>query len=343
MSALATNGQPAAPADAGPFGDLAVDDLRELMRAFNETTQNLERTHITLQTEVARLKTELAEANAQLRRSRELAALGEMAAGIAHEIRNPLGSINLYVQMLAEDLADAPPQSELCGKISTAVAGLDGIVRDVLMFARETRLNTDDAAPGDLIRQALASCDALIQSSDASIECDFADDALPMVCVDSGLIVQALSNVVRNAIEAMAENERRPRALHISAKSKRIRVPGGKRAQRIVIACRDTGPGVPDDVRERMFNPFFTTRATGTGLGLAIVHQIIDAHGGHVSVRNLAEGGACVELCVAPSKRGSANGCANDAPEIDILRRDESNQRGPRRSHHAYVPAEAGS
>ena len=90
---------------------LGLDDLKHLMRAVSETTERLEGTHLALQQEVARLQGELAEANAQLRRSRALAALGEMAAGIAHEVRNPLASIGLYVQMLGEDLADRPPQA----------------------------------------------------------------------------------------------------------------------------------------------------------------------------------------------------------------------------------------
>ena len=116
--------------------DLGVEDLRELMRSVNETTERLQHTHVTLQQQVASLQKELAEANAQLCRSRSLAALGEMAAGIAHEVRNPLASIGLYVQMLGEDVADRPPLARLCDKIARAVKGLDAIVRDVLMLPR---------------------------------------------------------------------------------------------------------------------------------------------------------------------------------------------------------------
>ena len=117
---------------------LGLDDLRQLMLTINETTQRLQQTHESLQLEVSRLQGELAEANAQLLRSRSLAALGEMAAGIAHEIRNPLASIGLYAQMLVEDLADRPETSRLAGKIGGAVDRLDTIVRDVLRFARAT-------------------------------------------------------------------------------------------------------------------------------------------------------------------------------------------------------------
>src|SRR5262245_15554517 len=95
---------------------IEIDDLRDLMRLVSDTTRRLEATHDALRSAVARLQSELAQANAALRRSQALAALGEMAAGIAHEIRNPLGSIQLYAQMLAEDLVDRQPQAETCAK-----------------------------------------------------------------------------------------------------------------------------------------------------------------------------------------------------------------------------------
>ena len=125
----------AAVAARSPEG-LSVDDLRDLMESVTLTTQRLQATHVALQDQVARLQGELTEAKAALRRSEALAALGEMAAGIAHEIRNPLASIQLYAQMLGEDLNDRPPQVELCGKINRAVVTLDAIVRDVHCFAR---------------------------------------------------------------------------------------------------------------------------------------------------------------------------------------------------------------
>ena len=125
------------------------------MEAMTETTRRLESTHDQLRCEVARLQGELAEANAQLRRSRDLAALGEMAAGIAHEIRNPLGSIQLYTQALSEDLQSSSPHAELCEKIGRAVVGMDAIVRDVLLFARDVRPRIVPMAIGDIIERSL--------------------------------------------------------------------------------------------------------------------------------------------------------------------------------------------
>jgi signal transduction histidine kinase len=287
---------------------LGLDDLKHLMRAVNETTERLEGTHLALQQEVARLQGELAEANAQLRRSRALAALGEMAAGIAHEVRNPLASIGLYVQMLGEDLADRPPQAELCTKVGRAVDRLDAIVRDVLSFARDQRLSMRPCSARQLLDQALESCRSALAAADVSVEGPGPDADAVDFEADAGLVVQALANVIRNAAEAMAEAGSPQRRVRLSTARQVRRAPQGGRSERVVLAVDDTGPGISADVLERMFNPFFTTRQTGTGLGLAIVHRIVDAHGGHVSVANRAAGGSTVELCLPPCPVGAQNG-----------------------------------
>ncbi|UCD76358.1 MAG: hypothetical protein JSV91_05420 [Phycisphaerales bacterium] len=297
---------PAPPARMAPVmpqvpEDIGLDELKELMRSVNETAASLQATHAALHQQVARLQDELAEANAQLRRSRSLAALGEMAAGIAHEIRNPLGSIQLYVQMLAEDLSDRPQQGQLCEKIDRAVTGLDSIVRDVLLFAREMKCRPTLTSGRELIDRALTGCESLIAGGAVDVNRQSADRGSIRLHADEGLMTQALGNVIRNAVEAMVETEASLRRLRLDISRRRMRCPDGKQAQRVVFAVEDTGPGIPPEVIDRMFNPFFTTRATGTGLGLAIVHRIVDAHGGHVNVRNIRHSGALIELCL-PSK-----------------------------------------
>jgi signal transduction histidine kinase len=116
---------------------------------------------------------------------------------------------------------------------------------------------------------------------------------------------QALSNIMRNAIEAMVEHQSvadEPMHLRLWAQRRRWRDAGGQSLTRIALCVQDSGPGIPDDVRDRIFNPFFTTRTTGTGLGLAIVHRIVDAHGGHIQIDNVKPHGARIELCL-PGKR----------------------------------------
>jgi len=281
---------------------LGVEDLQQLMRSVNETTERLQRTHTMLQQQVANLQSELAEANAQLRRSRSLAALGEMAAGIAHEVRNPLASIGLYAQMLTEDLADRPDGARLAEKITGAVDRIDTIVRDVLRFATDTTLHPQLVLVTTLIDQALESCRSSIVAADIDVVRE--GDRVRLE-VDTTLMAQALANVICNAAEAMESSRSDTRVINISARRERRRLPAGGHAEHVVIRVRDCGPGISPDVLERMFNPFFTTRRTGTGLGLAIVHRIVEAHGGHVVVSNNHEGGATVALCLPPSKARS--------------------------------------
>lgn len=284
----------AVPTFEAPLG---LDDLRQLMRSVNETTERLQRTHASLQEQVARLQGELAEANEQLRRSRSLAALGEMAAGIAHEVRNPLASIGLYAQMVGEDVADRPQPAQLCEKIVAAVEGLDAVVRDVLLFARDSAMHPQEVEADELIDRALEACESQLTGADVVV---VRSRRTLRLVADGGLFVQALANVIRNAVEAMVESGSVSPEIHIGAARRVLRVPQGGRSARIVFEVRDTGPGISPEVLQRMFNPFFTTRKTGTGLGLAIVHRIIDGHGGHVTVSNRSVGGTAVELCLPP-------------------------------------------
>lgn len=265
MSGVANESVERALEQAG--GVMTAEDLGELMRSFNEVTARLQATHRTLQDEVARLHGELGRANAALERSRRLAALGEMAAGIAHEVRNPLGSIRLYATILEEDLSDRPEERDVARKIGAAVRGLDAVVGDVLSFAREARVRPIDVDAADLIERSIstAGVHAVVR----------VDKGLSVVC-DPDLVHQALVNVLRNAGDAMHEAGSEAGAVAYAE----------TRGEWFALGVRDSGPGIPDDAIERMFNPFFTTRATGTGLGLAIVNRIVDAHGGRVEVFN---------------------------------------------------------
>lgn len=268
---------------------MTPSDLGELLGAFTEVTDRLQRTHDSLRAEVARLQGELTSANAQLRRAQELAALGEMAAGIAHEIRNPLGSIRLYANMLEEDLGDRPSEREIAGKIGSAVRGLDHIVSDVLDFARELRVRPAICDTSAILGRAIDACRERIVSAQAEIEGPAERTTMEFEC-DPDLLHQALTNLIRNAADAVAENaDGRPR---------RIALRANKKGDTIVLVVEDTGPGMPEDVRQRMFNPFFTTRHAGTGLGLAIVHRIIDAHQGRIEVSNTPTGGARIAVVI---------------------------------------------
>lgn len=268
---------------------LTPDDLAELLGRFNEVTTQLQGSHERLNREVHRLRAELRHANEELARSKRLAALGEMAAGIAHEIRNPLGSIGLYARLLDDDLRELPDSRETAQKIGRAVRGLEAIVQDVLSFAREIRVRRDGVCAGDLFGATLEAVGPSLLAG-VSIERRGAE---VMVEGDFGLLKQAMVNLVRNAAEAMAD-----RLAEDAGAERRLTLAARVlRSGRPVLRVRDTGPGIGEEALDRMFNPFYTTRASGTGLGLAIVHRILDAHGGTVKAKNNTPGpGATVEL-----------------------------------------------
>lgn len=294
-----------------------ADELPELLRMLNDATSRFQVSHDQLTAEVSRLRSQLREADDQLQRSRRLAALGEMAAGIAHEIRNPLGSIGLYARMLSEDLADRPADRDVAEKIGRAVRGLDAIVTDVLVFAGEARMRVAPTPVGELIESALELSGVSASTADIEVRVEVApgasgggaDGSLELEC-DAGKLRQALVNVIRNGVEAIEEAREGeiggtpgPGVLQVCAVP--MELPEG---EAIAFAVRDSGTGIHGEVTERMFNPFYTTRAVGTGLGLAIVHRIVDAHGGRVSVSNNGPrrgDGATVEIII-PRRQGHA-------------------------------------
>ena len=260
-------------AAASPMGNA---DFAEFMRSFSEATTRLQETHAALTSQVERLQAELAEANERLRRSRSLAALGEMAAGIAHEIRNPLGAIALNAEMLQQDVADRPDSTACVDKIRRAADRLDRIVGDVLSFARDTRVHAVPTTAREIFDIAVADCEGVLAKESVAIRCEV--DGACELGADSALVAQAVSNLVRNAVEAMRGATLRE--ITLAAREARLRTADGIRRGFVVLSIEDTGPGIPAEARERIFNPFFTTREEGTGLGLAIVHRIVDAHGG---------------------------------------------------------------
>lgn len=308
----------------------AIDaaELASLVQSFNDVTEKLQATHTSLQSEVGLLKKDLAEAHARLARSRQLAALGEMAAGIAHEIRNPLGCIALTIDALRVDLVSMEPQLELCGRLSTAVSRLDAIVGDVLSFARNTHVRPLCRTIVPMIDAALGNTADLIEQwridvevkADPDIEAEF----------DATLLEQALLNVLRNACEAMAGEPEGERRLSIDLEVIHLVETNAPAVAHAVLGINDTGPGIPEDVRTRMFNPFFTTRNEGTGLGLAIVHRIVDGHGGRVNVLRLPDG-TRIELALPLEFTGAVS--SDEVPELSLAeavqrRVQESADRG---------------
>ncbi|MEN0019324.1 MAG: ATP-binding protein [Planctomycetota bacterium] len=275
---------------------LTADDLAELITSFNEVTNKLQGSHDQLTAEVARLRGQLADANRELERSRRLAALGEMAAGIAHEIRNPLGAISLDAAALADQ--DDPDRQRAAKRIGVAVRSLDAIVNDVLAFSADIKLRRDTVVLLDMVEAAVAACVGVAGFDDVDVELHV--DEQIAADIDCDQLQRALVNVVRNAIESMREAD-------APASGHRLTVSADVEGGLLRLAVKDTGPGIPADVVERIFNPFFTTRAAGTGLGLPIVHRILDAHGGRVEVEQNTPGPGTTITLIVPDVNNAGN------------------------------------
>jgi signal transduction histidine kinase len=297
----------------------STNELEDIVGTFTAVTERLQNAHVTLQAEVTRLQKELRDKNEQLRRSQQLAALGRMAAGIAHEIRNPLGSIRLYAEMLTEDLDRQDGPLINVRKIQLAVSDLDSIVGDVLAFSREIQVRSGPVDPADLVTSAIESCQGLLHESDVEL---IRDDLNPpwnpgevYVEADPLLINQVLGNVIRNAVEAM--DGKGPLRFSLGLTREQPDDDEGADAPElaeddedgaeseegrilVAICVTDAGPGIPETQLAQVFTPFFTTRATGTGLGLAIAHRIIDAHGGSIGIRNETQGGLTARVGLPP-------------------------------------------
>jgi PAS domain S-box-containing protein len=221
---------------------------------------------------VLRDLTEQHELQRRLIQQETLASLGQMAAGVAHEIRNPLGGIKMAMAVLAKHNGDALSR-EMTESMRTGVTEIESIVSHLLDYTRETRL---DRQPFDVERivrevvQGLGS-DARARSVELSCSQTFRSGVLGLV--DGPRVRQVVTNLVRNAIEAA---ERRAGG--------RVEVTCHGRNGAIVFEVVDDGIGMTPEERERMFLPFFTTKPTGTGLGLAIVKKIVDLHGGEIEV-----------------------------------------------------------
>jgi two-component system, NtrC family, sensor histidine kinase HydH len=234
----------------------------------------------------------LAETNAQLRaaqeearRSERLAALGQMSAGLAHEIRNPLGVIKGSAEMLQQKVGDSNPLAgELAGYISGEVNRLSSFVTRFLDFARPQQLTLEQHKITDILDAALGRVADRYPEARVRVTREY-DFDLGSIALDEELAQSAFVNLIQNAYEAMGE----------AGGSLRVEAHRTFREaqQGIEVRICDSGPGVPPELREEVFNPFVTRKKEGTGLGLSIVSKIVDEHHGSIRIEDAPSGGAC--------------------------------------------------
>ena len=214
---------------------------------------------------------EVRRLEAEIRRQEKLAALGGLAAGVAHEIRNPLSSIKGLASFFASQFPEGSEAKTATGVMIQEVERLNRAVSELLDFARPTDIKCRPTDIGPLLSRSIQLVQQDAANREIRIELDIADDICP-ASIDPDRISQCLLNIYLNAIQAMGSGG----VLRVECRNQ------GKQA--LVIGIRDTGAGIARADLPKIFDPYFTTKGNGTGLGLAIVHKIVEAHRGHVRV-----------------------------------------------------------
>ncbi|HEV3025911.1 MAG TPA: ATP-binding protein [Pirellulales bacterium] len=262
---------------------LAADesDLQTVLAAWHAATLRLEQTHEALRAEVRRLTDELAVKNRELARKNRLADLGQMAAHIAHEVRNNLVPVSLYLSLLRRRVATDAGSLAALAKVEAGIGSLGATVNDLLNFAaeRDPKLEAIELKP--LAADVLGSLAPQIAAQAIQTAVEVPDTLA--VRADREMLRRAVLNIALNAIDAMPAGGR-------------LVVAGRATPEAIEIELADSGPGLSEEARRRAFEPFFTTKRNGTGLGLAIVYRVAECHGGEVFVGPGRDGGAAFTI-----------------------------------------------
>ncbi len=262
-------------------------DLQTILAAWNDATVRLQQTHEVLQAEVKRLTDELEEKNRELARKNRLADLGRMASHVAHEVRNSLVPVNLYMSLLNRRLSDDSGSRDILAKVEIGFNALNTTVNDLLNFTSHREPQWHTFLIRDLVDEVCESIGPQLDAQAIRIITDVAPST--HVSADREMLRRAVLNLMLNALDAMAEGGE----LVITS----FDSPSG-----FDLEIADSGPGLDKEQLPRIFDPFYTTKPSGTGLGLAIVHRIAEAHGGRVFANNCPEGGAAFTIQL-PRKR----------------------------------------
>ena len=225
--------------------------------------------------------TELKHLEEEAERNDRLRAMGEMAAGIAHEIRNPLASIELFASILKKDSEGDTEKMKLSDHIVSGVKNMDRIISSLLLFAKSPEPSRQQCNINDLLRGIMNSNTDLQSPDNINIRCHYSKEE-PMAQGDKELLQQVFLNFIRNAVQAMPEGG------DLNLRVEKNKSPDNNTYHRhfITTTISDTGVGISSEDRESIFNPFFSTKDKGTGLGLAIAHNIVKAHQGTIDLES---------------------------------------------------------
>jgi signal transduction histidine kinase len=267
--------------DGAPFTE---QELNLLSILINQATFAIEHASLYEQ-QTERLK--------KMYRTDRLTTLGELAAGAAHEIRNPLTAIRSTIQYLSKDFSADPVKSEMVTELISEVERINKIVQGLLSFARPSDLNTSDINIEQLINQTLLLVTNTLRKQNVEVEFEYFTDNTT-IQGDAEQLKQVFLNIILNAVEAMGKNPpERSRTLIISIEKG---TPINTHSRYLIISFEDSGKGIEQKNIENVFNPFFTTKEEGTGLGLAICYGIINRHEGEIEVKSVPDKGTCINI-----------------------------------------------
>lgn len=269
--------------------EMSSAQLKDAFAAFTASSARLQHRYESMRAEAEQLKSLLAQKDLEVKRAEKLALLGETAAALAHEIRNPLGAIKLYCSMLKQDVIDLPESMTLVQNLEHSIDSLDHVVTNILHFARNTDAELVPVNINAIVASEIEYLKSLHQWSKVTFNCDVASSGF--VRGNEHMLRQMLHNILMNAGQAMKYRGQ------ISIQSQRTQ-------EGLRLLIRDSGPGICSEVLSQMFDPFVTSRSEGTGLGLAIVKKILNQHSGTIIGRNAPHGGAEFEIFIPnlPSK-----------------------------------------
>ncbi|HET6882631.1 MAG TPA: ATP-binding protein [Pirellulales bacterium] len=256
-------------------------DLETVLAAWHGATLRLEQTHEALRCEVQRLTDELQVKNRELARKNRLADLGQMASHVAHEVRNNLVPVSLYMSVLRRRISGDAESLAVLDKVECGLTSLKATVTDLLNFAAERDPQLTTVMLAALLAELHASLAPQLAAQSIELSTDVPAELA--ADVDCDMLRRSILNISLNALDAMPEGGR-------------LTVRAWQEAESVALEITDDGPGLSEEACRRAFEPFYTTKPTGTGLGLAIVYRMAEAHGGAVSVANAPGGGAAFTI-----------------------------------------------
>lgn len=265
--------------------------LEAILAAWNEATLRLQKTHEVLQAEVSRLNDELAEKNRELARQNRLADLGHMAAHVAHEVRNSLVPVTLYMSLLKRRLSGDAESGEILTKVEAGFCALDTTVNDLLNFTSDRAPDWRAFSVRELADEVCGAIGPQLDAQSIRVVMDVAPGT--QISADREMIRRAMLNLMLNSLDVMSEGGE-------------LVITSFEGPQGFELEIADSGPGLTSDQLEHLFDPFYSTKATGTGLGLAIVQRIAESHGGRVTAANCPEGGAAFTIEIPRRAMGVA-------------------------------------